>query len=93
MEEFQNLLSSQELLAKQLNDVFIKNVEGIALAANKRNFKENTTDILHNRSLGDSSSRGKKEDYPNYYNKKPLRCYQCGKIEHIKDIVKSEREI
>ena len=38
LEEFENLLSSQELLAKQLASVFVKNIEEDALVADKRNF-------------------------------------------------------
>ena len=38
LEEFENLLSSQELLAKQLASVFVKGEEN-AFVANKRNFK------------------------------------------------------
>ncbi|XP_059306174.1 uncharacterized protein LOC132057554 [Lycium ferocissimum] len=39
LKEFENLLSSQELLAKQMASVSIKEGEGNALIANKRNFK------------------------------------------------------
>ena len=35
LEKFENLLSSQELLAKQLASVFVKDGEGDALVANK----------------------------------------------------------
>jgi len=35
-EEFENLLSSQKLLAKQLAGVFVKEGEGNALVADKR---------------------------------------------------------
>jgi len=27
---------------------------------------------------------GEKEEFPNYYGKKPLRCYRCGEVGHIK---------
>ncbi|TMW99638.1 hypothetical protein EJD97_002246 [Solanum chilense] len=49
-ENFENLLLSQELLAKQLGSVFVKDEEGDALVANKRNFKEKSRDMSHSRS-------------------------------------------
>ncbi|XP_019227164.1 PREDICTED: uncharacterized protein LOC109208498 [Nicotiana attenuata] len=39
LEEFENLLSSQELLAKQMAGVSIKEGEGNALVADKRNYR------------------------------------------------------
>ncbi|KAH0714401.1 hypothetical protein KY284_007306 [Solanum tuberosum] len=67
LEEFENLLTSQELLAKQLAGVFVNDIEGYALVANKRNFKGKTRDVSHTRSLGGSSLPGKKEEFSNYY--------------------------
>ncbi|KAH0751748.1 hypothetical protein KY285_004896 [Solanum tuberosum] len=84
LEEFENLLSSQELLAKQLASMFVKDGEGDALVADKRNFKGKSRDMSHSRSSSDSSSPGKKKDTSNYYGKKPLRCYRCGNVGHIK---------
>lgn len=46
LEEFENLLSSQELLDKQMIEASIKEGEGIALVADKRNFRTNTRDRL-----------------------------------------------
>uniref|UniRef100_M1C9B9 CCHC-type domain-containing protein n=1 Tax=Solanum tuberosum TaxID=4113 RepID=M1C9B9_SOLTU len=83
LEEFENLLSSQELLAKQLASVFVKGEEN-ALVANKRNFKGKTRDVPHSRSSGGSRSPGEKEESSNYYGKKPLRCYRYGEVGHIK---------
>ncbi|KAH0733942.1 hypothetical protein KY285_009649 [Solanum tuberosum] len=84
LKEFENLLSSQELLAKQLASVFVNNGEGYALVANKRNLKGKIRDMMHTRSVGGSSLPGKKEEPSNYYGKKPPRCYQCGNVGHIK---------
>ncbi|KAH0705082.1 hypothetical protein KY289_010158 [Solanum tuberosum] len=84
LEEFENLLSSQELLAKQLASVFVNNGEGCALVANKRNFKGKIRDMPHTRSVGGSRLPGKKEEPSNYYGKKPPRCYRCGNVRHIK---------
>ena len=55
LEEFENLLSSQELLAKQLASIFVKGEEN-ALVANKRNFKGKTRNIVHSRSSDGSLS-------------------------------------
>uniref|UniRef100_M1DLP9 CCHC-type domain-containing protein n=1 Tax=Solanum tuberosum TaxID=4113 RepID=M1DLP9_SOLTU len=84
LEEFAHLLSSQALLAKQLASVFVKDGEGDALVADKRNFKGKSRDMSHSRSSGGSSLPGKKEEASNYYGKKPLRCYLCGEVGHIK---------
>ena len=56
LEEFENLLSSKELLAKQLASVFVKNREEDALVDDKRNFKEKPGDMPQSRSLGGSHS-------------------------------------
>ncbi|KAH0730993.1 hypothetical protein KY289_002181 [Solanum tuberosum] len=53
LEEFENLLSSQELLAKQLASVFVNREENV-LVANKRNFKGKIGDMLYSRSSGGS---------------------------------------
>ncbi|KAH0674426.1 hypothetical protein KY284_025513 [Solanum tuberosum] len=66
LKEFENLLSSQELLAKQLTSVFIKYGEGDALVVEKRNFKGKSRDMSHSRSSGASSSLRKKEKSSNY---------------------------
>ena len=81
MEEFKNLLSSQKLLVKQLASVFVKDEEGDALVVNKRNFKGKSRDMSHSRSSGYPK---KNEEPSNYYGKKPLICYRCGNIGHIK---------
>ncbi|XP_070003476.1 uncharacterized protein [Nicotiana sylvestris] len=60
LEEFENLLSSQELLAKQMAGVSIKEGEGNALVADKRNFKGKSRDSMHFQSSSSSSSLGKK---------------------------------
>ena len=52
-EEFKNLLSSQELLSKQLASMFVKDVKGDALVANKKNFKGKSKGMTHSRSSGD----------------------------------------
>ncbi|XP_059284866.1 uncharacterized protein LOC132038166 [Lycium ferocissimum] len=89
LEEFEKLLSSQELLAKQMASVSIKEGEGNALVANKRNFKEiqersGSRDMTHSQFHEGSSSSRQKEDSSNHYGKKYIKCYRCGKIEHIK---------
>ena len=38
----------------------------------------------HSRSSGGSCSPTEKEDPSNYYGKKPLRCYRCGEVGHVK---------
>ncbi|KAH0754089.1 hypothetical protein KY290_024359 [Solanum tuberosum] len=50
----------------------------------KRNFKGKSRDMSHSRSSDASSSLRKKEESSNYSGKKPLRCYRCGKVGHIK---------
>ncbi|KAH0722848.1 hypothetical protein KY290_005507 [Solanum tuberosum] len=40
--------------------------------------------MWYSRSSGGSSLLGEKEEFPNYYGKKPLRCYRCGEVGHIK---------
>nr|XP_016484341.1 PREDICTED: uncharacterized protein LOC107804904 [Nicotiana tabacum] len=47
LEEFKNFLSSQELLAKQMAGVFVKEGKGNALIADKGNFKGKSRDSLH----------------------------------------------
>jgi len=58
LEEFENLLSSQELLTKQLASVFVKEGEENALVADKRNFKGKAINILHSGLSGSSSLPG-----------------------------------
>ncbi|KAH0722294.1 hypothetical protein KY289_005338 [Solanum tuberosum] len=76
--------NNSELLAKQLASMFVKDGEGDALVADKRNFKGKSRDMSHSRFSSDSSSPGKKEDPFNYYGKKPLKCYRYGNVGHIK---------
>ncbi|XP_070007239.1 uncharacterized protein [Nicotiana sylvestris] len=78
LEEFEDLLSSHELLAKQMASVSIKEGEGIALVADKRNFNGKSRDIVHFRSSSGSSSPGKKGESSSN-GKKPLKCYRYGK--------------
>ncbi|XP_049391577.1 LRR receptor-like serine/threonine-protein kinase FLS2 [Solanum stenotomum] len=66
---------AHKLLAKQLASVFVKDGEGYALVADKRNFKGKSRDMLHSRSSGGSSSLGKKDEPSHYYGKKPPRFY------------------
>ncbi|KAH0752217.1 hypothetical protein KY285_005365 [Solanum tuberosum] len=40
--------------------------------------------MSYSRSSGGSSLLGEKEEFPNYYGKKLLRCYRCGEVGHIK---------
>ena len=61
--------------------MFVKEVEGDALLANKNKFKGKSRGISHTRSLGDPE---KKEESSNYYDKRLLRCYRGGNIGHIK---------
>ena len=56
------MLSSQELLVKQFASVFVKDGEGYALVADKRNFKEKVRDMTYSRSSNGSSFLGEKED-------------------------------
>ncbi|KAF3672168.1 putative laccase-5 [Capsicum annuum] len=85
LKEFENLLPSQELLAKQLTGEFVKEREEKALVADKRNVKRKIRDITHSRSLGVRLSPPKKKEkfYDNYC-EKPLRCYRCGKVRNIR---------
>ncbi|KAH0780107.1 hypothetical protein KY290_006534 [Solanum tuberosum] len=82
--ELLNQSNYKELLAKQLASMFVKDGEGDALVADKRNFKGKSRDMSHSRFSSDSSSPGKKEDPFNYYGKKPLKCYRYGNVGHIK---------
>lgn len=84
LEEFDNLLLSQELLAKQLASEFVKEREENALVADKRNVRGKTRDMPHSRLSSGSSSPGKKEEFYDNYGKRPLRCYRCGKVGHIR---------
>ncbi|XP_016498615.1 uncharacterized protein LOC107817324 [Nicotiana tabacum] len=83
LEEFENFLSSQELLAKQMVDVSIKEGEGNVLVVDKRNFKGKSRDSMHFQSSSGSSSPGKKGESSSN-GKKPLKYYRCGKVGHIK---------
>ncbi|KAF3666326.1 hypothetical protein FXO37_10615 [Capsicum annuum] len=67
LEEFENLLSSQELLVKQLAGEFFKEREGNALVADKRNVKEKARDMPHSRFSGGLSLPEKKEESFNNY--------------------------
>ena len=69
MEEFENLLTSQELLAKQWARVFVKDEEGDALVADKSNFKGKTGDMSHSQSSSGSRSPREKEEPSKYYEK------------------------
>jgi len=40
--------------------------------------------MSYSRYSGGSSLLGEKEEFPNYYGKKLLRCYRCGEVGHIK---------
>ncbi|KAF3639253.1 hypothetical protein FXO38_22763 [Capsicum annuum] len=84
LEEFENLLLSQELLAKQLAGEFVKEREGNALVANKKNVRGKTRDMSHSPFFGGSRSPGKKEEFCDNYGKSPLRCYRCGKLGRIR---------
>ena len=61
MEEFNNFLSSQELLVKQFSSVFVIDGERYALVDDKRNFKEKVRDMAYSRSSNGSSSPEKKK--------------------------------
>ncbi|KAH0636993.1 hypothetical protein KY289_036908 [Solanum tuberosum] len=83
LEEFENLLSSQELLVKQMAGVSIKKGEENALVSNKSKFKGKTVrDRPHSRFQSGSIPLGKEGESTNNY--KTLKCYRCGKIKHIK---------
>jgi len=83
LEEFENLLSSQELLVEKLASVFVKDGEGDALVADKRKFIGKTLrDRPHSQFQSCSIPLGNEGESTNNY--KTLKCYQCGKIGHIK---------
>jgi len=75
LEEFENLLSSQESLAKQMTNVSIK--EGKKSFKSKEN-QDSLTSRPH--SQNNSSPCGISGES----SKKIFKCYQCGKIGHIK---------
>ncbi|XP_059309472.1 uncharacterized protein LOC132060451 [Lycium ferocissimum] len=78
----------KELLAKQMASVSIKEGEGNALVADKRNFKgrqkrSGSGEMTHSQfHEGSSSSRQKEESSNN--GKKTIKCYRCGEVRHIK---------
>ncbi|PHT97496.1 hypothetical protein BC332_33577 [Capsicum chinense] len=62
LKEFDNLLSSQELLAKQLSSEFVKERKENALVADKRNVKGKIREMPHFQFSGSSSSPRKKKN-------------------------------
>ncbi|XP_016576572.2 uncharacterized protein LOC107874256 [Capsicum annuum] len=84
LEEFENLLSLQELLAKQLTGEFFKERKENTFAIDKTNIKRNPRDIPNSQFSSCSSSLGKKEESFNNYSKKSPRCYRFGKVGHIR---------
>ncbi|KAL8094980.1 hypothetical protein AgCh_036473 [Apium graveolens] len=73
LEEFENLLSSQEALEKQMVGVSISNDEGIALLAR--------------RQKGSEEKIKEKDSYSHYTSNETggrIKCYQCEKLGHIK---------
>ncbi|XP_070025820.1 uncharacterized protein [Nicotiana sylvestris] len=89
-EEFENLLSSQELLTMQMAGVSIKEEEGNAIVTDKRNFKGKSRDSMHFQSSSGSSSPRKKEESSSS-GKKLLKCYHCGKVGHIKRYYRAKK--
>lgn len=81
LEEFENLLSLQESLAKQIAGVSIKEGEGSALAATKRKFLRN---FKRNEKQESAKSQKRKEEASSVPNKKIFKCYKCGSTGHIK---------
>jgi len=88
LEEFENLLSSQESLAKKMASVSMKEGEGSALMARKMSFKskENQDSLTsHPHSQSNSGPNGVSGESSNItFSKKSFKCYRCGKIGHIK---------
>ncbi|KAL4352591.1 hypothetical protein GQ457_06G020380 [Hibiscus cannabinus] len=82
--EFENLLASQEALAKQMGGVSLKNEEEALYASKgKRNFKQRKSGGS-NRNQGEESSR-EWGVYKNHDNNKRFegKCYNCGKKGHM----------
>ncbi|KAG8373409.1 hypothetical protein BUALT_Bualt11G0021300 [Buddleja alternifolia] len=77
LEELENLLSSQESLAKKMASVSIKESEGNALVVRKSNF-------IGKGKQDSSSLHEGKEQTSNTTEKKIIRCYRCGRTGHIK---------
>ncbi|XP_060186750.1 uncharacterized protein LOC132616160 [Lycium barbarum] len=78
----------KELLAKQMASVSIKEGEGNALVADKRNFKgiqkrSGSREMIHSQFHEGSSSPRQKEESSNN-GKKIIKCYRCGEVGHIK---------
>ena len=88
LEEFENLLSSQESLAKQMASVSIKEVEGSALMArqkfvkNKGNQNSSTSRPYDQSNSSSSGVHGESSNTTS--NKKIFKCYRCGETRHIK---------
>ena len=87
LEDFENLLSSQESLAKQMANVSIKEGEGSALMArqkfvkNKGNRNSSTSCPYDQSNSSPSGVHG--ESSKTTSNKKIFKCYRCGKTRHI----------
>jgi len=88
LEEFENLLSSQESLAKQMASVSIKEGEGSALMVrqkfvkNKGNRNSSTSRPYDQSNSSPSGVHGESSNITS--NKKIFKCYRCGKTAHIK---------
>lgn len=81
MELFKNLLSSQEVLANLLANVFVKEGKENVVIADTRNIKGKAWEMSHSWSSGGSRPL---EEYSNNYSNKSLKCYRCGKVGHMK---------
>lgn len=73
------------VLAKQLAGEFVKERNGNAFVVDKRGVKGKARVMPHTQLSRGSSLPGKKEKFfNNYYSKKHLKYYRCGKVGHIR---------
>lgn len=79
LEEFENLLSSQEMLAKQIANVSVKEGGTQALVAKKKSFSPYKN---FKGKQNSNSSNERKDESENH--KKVFKCYRCGRTGHIK---------